>query len=87
MYTFIFHNENLQEYKETAIFLMVPIAFAAEPIALQLVLPLPLQPHQHRKGKEDPGVFQQVLCVKGMLPRPKPVVLYNLALQLLGTTQ
>lgn len=33
-YTFIFHNENLQEYKETAIFLMVPIAAVAKPIVL-----------------------------------------------------
>lgn len=34
MYTFIFPNENLQEYKETAIFLMVPIAVVAKLIAL-----------------------------------------------------
>lgn len=84
MYIFIFCNENLQEYKGTAIFLMVPISSVAELIALQLALCLlpyaqKLQPHQQGKMK-DLRSWQQVLCVL------KPVIPYEVALQLLGMT-
>lgn len=63
IYKFFF-NENLQEYKETATFLMVPISFVAKLIALQLALCL--FPHgQKAQGKErrTPESWQQVQCV------------------------
>lgn len=76
MCIFIFCNENLPQYKETATFLMVPISFVAELIALRLALclfPYGQKPQSHQQGKrkEDPRVLAtSPVCIKAFYLDP-----------------